>query len=615
MVATVRIRGMGGIMPRLDARLLPENMATVAQGVKLWQKTTQPFFGSKRVYTVPRAGEVRTLHRLLERWLSWSEDVDVVESSNLQGTQGRFFFTGDGAPKHSNYGAALSAPPFPTKSWDLGVTPPSVSPTVAVSGLGVLPLERRSYVFTYVNQWYEESVPSFPSPLTNILPGQEVLVGNFGEPDSTIVAIRIYRTDPIAPILNSEFLLVDEIPAGVTSYRDVKESSELFERLPSQSYYPPPPGLFALVAMPNEFMAAIDRDTNTIRFSEPKQPHAWPPEYAKQITEGQGVALGVYGNTLVVLTTGRPMLWTGVDPRAMSPERESDPMPCVAKRGVAVGPRGVYYPSTSGLAFVGFGGAEVKTRTVLSPDDWSAYDPSTILGKFYQGRYYGFGTDRSFVFDDIDAGEAFDESARLVEMPELVGVTAAFASPSDSMFFAKPEGIDSGIYEWEGGDYPSAYRWESKAFTEFGLTSFAAAKVVGNYDRRQSAIGDLLDAEYRLYAAPRVACFTAAGVNGSCIGSAGHGTPVDYAWLSKWMLRHQAPPASAYNLFSNWRPVKFRMFNGERLLFEREVSSSEPFRLPGVGRHIVSRWGWEGSVEVKDVQAASSITELAEREG
>jgi hypothetical protein len=615
MVATVRIRGMGGLMPRIDARLLPENMATVAEGVKLWEKTTKPFRGSKRVYTIPRSMPVTTVHRLLDRWLSWDKDVDVVESSNLQGTQGRFFFTGDGVPKHSNYGAALSAPPFPTKSWDLGVVPPDTVPTVSVSGLGVLPLERRSYVFTKINRWYEESVPSFPSPLTNVLPGQQVEVSNFGEMDETIIAIRIYRTDPIAPVLNSEFLLVDEIPASVTSYLDLKASEELTERLPSQSYYPPPPGLFALVAMPNGFMAAIDKDTNTIRFSEPKQPHAWPPEYAKQITEGQGVALSVYGNTLVVLTTGRPMKWTGVDPRAMSPERESDPMPCVSKRSVAAGPRGVYFASTAGLAFVGFGGAEIKTRTVLSPDNWAGYNPSTLLGKFYQGRYYGFGAQRSFVFDDIDATEAFDESARFAEMPELEGVSAAFASPSDFMFFVRFEGVDSGIYQWEGGAYPSRYRWESKAFTEFGITSFAAAKVVGDFDRRRSTVNDLLDEEYRLYAAPRVACFSAAGVNGSCIGSAGHGTPVDFTWLSTWMLRHNAPPVAAYNLFSDWRPIVFRMYNAERLLFEREVASSEPFRLKAVGRHIVSRWGWEGSVAVKDVQAASSITELAEREG
>jgi hypothetical protein len=552
---------------------------------------------------------------LLGRWLSWPGDVDVVESSNLQGTQGRFFFTGDGAPKHSNYGAALSVPPFPTESWTLGVVPPANAPAIAVLGAGVLPIERRSYVYTYVNRWYEESVPSFPSALTNVLPGQSVRVSDFGTPDDTIVAIRIYRTDPIAPVLNSEFLLVDEIPAGVEEYVDSRTSEQLFERLQSGSYYPPPEGLFGLAAMPNEFMAAIDRDTNTIRFSEPKQPHAWPPEYAKQITEGQGVGLGVYGNTLVVLTTGRPMLWTGVDPRAMTPERESDPMPCVSKRSIAVGPRGVYFASPSGVAFVGFGGAEIKTRVVLSPDDWKKYSPATLLGKFYQGRYYGFGTYRSFAFDELDAGEAYDESARLVDLPDLIGVQAAFASPSDFMYFVRYEGVDSGVYQWEGGAYPSRYRWESKLFTEFGITSFAAAKVVGDFDRRRSVYSDLLDAEYRLYARPRVACFSGAGITGSCIGSAGHGTPVDFAWLAPWMARHKVAPIEAYNLFSDWRPVLFRMYNGSRLLFEREVASSDPFRLRAVGRHVESRWGWEGAVNVKDVQAASSLTELAEREG
>lgn len=616
MVATIRIRNFGGLMPRAQARTIPENAATIAENTKLWSNAIKGYRAPLAVddCVVPNAV---TIYKLRDKFLSWDKDVDVVGDLIPNDPTGRFFYTGDGVPKHSNYGAALHTCPFPSESYTLGVVAPNNKPRVQVSGLGDLPAERRSYVYTYVNRWYEESAPSYPSALAVLLIGQSVLVNNFApSSDPNVTAIRIYRTAPGTTGNGGEFLFVAELPITATEYLDTKLDIDLGEQLQSSTWSPPPPNLIALAGMPNSFLVGIDPDTNTLCFSEPKQPHAWPPEYRKAI-QGKAVGLGVYGNTVVVLTDGNPNRFTTSDPRNVVPEIDPDPYPCISKRSITRGNRGVLFASTNGLGFVGYGGTEIATRTVITRDVWlQDYAPREMHGAFFDGRYYGFSPKKSFVFDTIDQSAAYDESARLVELSQRCG--ASFAAENTELYFTVTSNGTDTIYQWEGGTGGLEWNWRSKEFTEYGNVTFAAAKIVGDFPGPASAVGRVLLAEYATYANAAQRSPSPAATNGAGIGGSGHHHVVDYSWLAAYAVARPEVnlPRDAVRLFLDTSGVQFTLYNEHgRAIFSREVFSSEPFRVKPVNSHIATMVELRGTREVRDVQLATSVMDLVEREG
>jgi len=78
-VATIRISGFGGVVPRYHPALLRENMASEAENVRLWHGTLAPYRMPLPVHTAPGTC-VRTMHRLGCCWLTWEDPcVDVAE--------------------------------------------------------------------------------------------------------------------------------------------------------------------------------------------------------------------------------------------------------------------------------------------------------------------------------------------------------------------------------------------------------------------------------------------------------------------------------------------------------------------------------------------------------
>jgi hypothetical protein len=95
-----------------------------------------------------------------EKWLAWDRDVDVARSPIAGNTSRRFYYTGEGEPRVSDYDAATQgAGPYPSGCFVLGVTPPLTAPAIAASG-GAGAVVTRVYVYTFVTPWGEESKPS-----------------------------------------------------------------------------------------------------------------------------------------------------------------------------------------------------------------------------------------------------------------------------------------------------------------------------------------------------------------------------------------------------------------------------------------------------------------------
>lgn len=154
--------------------------------------------------------------------------------------------------------------------------------------------------------------------------------------------------------------------------------------LKTQDWTPPPAGLRGLTALPNGITAGFVG--RTLWFSVPYVPYAYP-ESTSLTTDYDIVALGAFGTSVVVMTTGNPYLVSGTAPENMIMEKLEVNYPCIAKRGVVDMGYAVLYPSNDGLVMVSAAGATLYTSPLVSPDDWKNYNPSSLVASVYQQFY------------------------------------------------------------------------------------------------------------------------------------------------------------------------------------------------------------------------------------
>ena len=578
-MASVAIQRFGGLVPRVSPRLLGNGDATLAENLKLWSGELRPLktLGRVRNVTLPTSGAVETLYLLIDKWLAWTVDVDVVTGFTTLAGAGRIYYTGDGAPKQTTYDLVKFGPatPQPASTYPIGLVGPTAAPVIGTTADGPGDPETYSYVYTFYNLNNEESVPSPPSQLVSVGSGagQSIQLTTIEVPVSTLVTEkRIYRT------IGGTFIFVASIAPSATTYTDTATDLDLAgnESLQSQEYYPPPDDIAGLIALACGSLAAFRG--NSVLFSEPYQPGGWPPAYEK-IFDYPVVALGTFGQTLVVATTGYTYLVQGNDPRSFSVARVPDPYPCVSKRSMVSVDGGVVYSSSDGLIFVGAPsyqsgghGVYVLTRELMTADEWARYDPPFIQGAVFDGRYYGFYKYTIYTPGNIGAGFVLDFSTRLntivtgvVEDPseydkkELLCdldfyATAVFANPQVKLHLVIDTPVGSThhnvLYKWEGGIEYSPLTWRSKQFSFPYAVTFSVGKM----------------------------------------------------------------------MFNTTYPVEdftFRLLDGVSgdLLYSRSVSTATPFRLPSIPARTEWMLEVEGIGAVQLIQVATAFSDLTERKG
>jgi hypothetical protein len=191
-----RIAGFSGLVPRLAKELLAPNQAQVATNCRLTSGDLRPRDGLRPVYAPVIQRDIVSMFRMEKegngKWLAWDKDVDVARSPIAGNTSRRFYYTGDGEPRVSDYDIATAGPgPYPSGCYVLGVTPPETAPAVlppgAFGAAGTTGLATtRSYVYTFVTQWGEESKPSPPSSVITGSDGETwMLSGMDGAPPNS----------------------------------------------------------------------------------------------------------------------------------------------------------------------------------------------------------------------------------------------------------------------------------------------------------------------------------------------------------------------------------------------------------------------------------------------
>lgn len=131
-MAGIKLTQFSGIAPKVAPELLPDTAAQVARNCKFYSGNLIPYPEVAAVGGTGRVGTLETLFVLRDpdtqekKWLSWTTGVDiVVVASETDEDEQRFYYTGDGKPKVSNYALATTgAAPYPVGYYDLGLPVP-----------------------------------------------------------------------------------------------------------------------------------------------------------------------------------------------------------------------------------------------------------------------------------------------------------------------------------------------------------------------------------------------------------------------------------------------------------------------------------------------------------
>lgn len=469
-----------GIRPRVDARLLPDGNAQVADNVNTERGGLRSIEDVKDIVGLTKTS-VQSIYRFgqalqseTQFWFHWSADVDVVKGPIADDTSERTYWTGDGAPRYTFSSLGTAGTNLPSASRPLGVPHPNMAPLLeahgglptneegdVIEGVGA---ETRVYVYTFVSDMGEESSPSSPA-FTEIVVGQSVRVhgllttaGN----GSILQTKRVYRAQ------RGVYLFVAEIPVTTTEFIDNVPSDALGEALPSASWDMPPETLAGLTGGPNGMMAGVDG--YTVRFCEPFRPHAWPMDY-QQTVGYPCVGLGQFGQTFVVLTTGLPYLIDGAHPGNVAVSSAKFYQPCLSKRSIVSTGGDVIWASPDGLVSIGHAGERNLTDGIFTPKQWMALKPETMLGNWHEGWYVGSynpGTGiRSFMFNP--------NSQEWIDLPSMA-ITAMYRDTvSDALYVC----TNNRIRKFRAGAL-LPFTWKSQVVLT-PLADFVVARVTGTY--------------------------------------------------------------------------------------------------------------------------------------
>ena len=397
----IKLNQFLGMRPAIHETLLDIHNAQVASDCRVEGGRLSPLRGMSTVQATTTTGTALSIYKYTSGWFEWTTDVDVVSSLIANDAWDRRIFTGDGAPKFTENTIATSgAPPYPVNAYLLGVPPPGyVDPTflegqapgVALVGSPDDPLEEpetRFYVLTSVDAYGAEGAPGPVSVSVEWRTGQtvDVTIPSMPAGNYNIASYRVYRSNTGTSSSVFQYVGTDTNFGG--TFNDAVDSDLLGEALSTENFALPDPDMIGIVELPNNFLAGFSG--NTVMFSEPGFPHAWPVAY-QLVTKAPIVSLGVFGNNLLVTTTDKPYLITGVDPAGMSmDELESIEQACVSKRGTVTVRGGVVYPSPDGLVMVSSEGARLITQGVFTRDQWQALSPSSIHACSWEGNYLFF---------------------------------------------------------------------------------------------------------------------------------------------------------------------------------------------------------------------------------
>ena len=255
-----------------------------------------------------------------------------------------------------------------------------------------------------------------------------------------------------------------------SSYNDGIPSASLAEIIPTDLYDPPNNATTGIREHPAGFLVGFFG--NTLAFSEPGAPHAWPIDY-RLVTSYDIVGVGIFGNTVAIVTKGWPYLAIGSDPGAMSLVELEIEQSCVAKRGMVDFGSAIAYPSPDGLIVLGSSGASNATSGIFRRDQWQALVPTSFEAYNWEQMYLCFYSDgsvtRAFVIDPFNP----EGGVRYIEQ----FATGGYKDLEEDILYLI---VDDEIEKWDEATTKLTYTWKSKPTYTPRAVNMSSAKVIAD---------------------------------------------------------------------------------------------------------------------------------------
>ena len=372
--------------------------------------------------------------------------------------------------------------------------------------------------------------------------------------------------------------------AEALEFTDDLDVATLDNVLESLDYDAPDPRMQGILSIHNGMLVGFFE--NTICFSEPGKPHAWPIKYRQQV-DSPIVGLGAYGTTLLALTNRTPWKLDGNNPTAISLTRTDYILPCVSKRSIINIGFGVVWASAGGLAVYSTTiGTDYLTKNVHSWSTWSrAVDPQMLYGAYYRGRYFGSDGTNTFLFERNE-----QVGGHLVQSD--IKFTAAFyEARTDKFFYAH----DGQVWLWNSPNIGNAVLdWKSKVFTTKQPINLGAARVIADYLSDEDE--DALITENNAIRAANQALINADDPSGA-LGTA-------------LVNQHQVAGSNLSDFRESYRTVTFQFFVNKKLIYTATRENDDAFRLPAGYRSDTFEVRVATNVRVRAIHLAESMAGL-----
>lgn len=228
----IAVKSFNGQKPIVDARLLEDTDAQLAQNVRLISGTLGPLRGTTTLKATTLATPV-TIYRYgssateTDYWLEFAQDTDIMRSPIANDVYERLYWTnGNSKPRYAPNSLILSGnSTYPGASYELGIPKPASAPSVTSStGITTYTTVTREYVLTLYNPTStKESIPSSVYSTSGV-DGQKVSFTNLttdNRGDAGITKKRLYRK------VSGTYRRVVELDLSTTSYDDTATDASL----------------------------------------------------------------------------------------------------------------------------------------------------------------------------------------------------------------------------------------------------------------------------------------------------------------------------------------------------------------------------------------------------
>ena len=520
----------GGLVPRLSPHKLKPQQASLAHNVKLRNGRLVPW-RERCPYASVGQGNL-SFHLSGCCTVAWPT---VVQAADVAPDWGRFYITGRTTALEA---VEMSCDCKPTYYF-VGVPAPLTPPTAIGDEESSRKADARSYVYTYVNKWYEESAPSPASNLIQVADDSTVTVTGIAIPPEGygIIAANIYRTATGTQVADgkiqkplTDYLYVGTVTFPSTTFTDNILGKFLGQPLSTQKVRMPPAHMQNICKI--DGVARLAGTTkNHIHVSENFQYHNWPVVYdltlPHTIIHMVAVDQKLYVTTdsvpyVVDVSSCEEMKCTPVyDVQSQLPD-----IACKYNHAVIGTPFGMFFSSPIGLVLIDSKASwTIATARWFSADDWQKIQPDTVRLAYWQGFLF-IVTDTVTLLLDINGdpyGDIKDaELSTLSDHPVDLEVT-----PTGKLMMLEGEEVSV----WDSAETFREFLWESRELTP---------------------------------------------------GNGSDAYPRSFTWS----------PVSGKILSKD---TKMTLFNprGETV-YERKVINERPFRIPRAGRHLWYRLRLEG---------------------